>query len=483
MNGTRQLKGSPADDAGPCTCYEYHPRLRAFEKEIERLRNPQTSQSASKKCMETMLWLMAPRDGLHVDCTRFLLRAERILRKPPKRFCELYRSYWAVYGALLGTLLLREGETRYQVCSEAIWRDLADQFREAPEPQWDVRADLIECFQYLALRQVQAVAEVSSVHFAPFWQTFDLFSAYLQGAFDSVTETPGSLKRALTDYVELWHSLTLKLVHYAKSNSGYTIPLEVQKRLAGEGQALLGYIRRAQLTYGEGLRKWGINLKELTDHLAEDRHSDIQKVFDSIAEQLDAFRKTKERMGMVERENYERVFSNVMWRLRKVRRKGGLRKEMLPSDTSCDLLLRSPDGEVQASGSIENVCARTCKGFAVRTSGIFVDRCYDRPEDESGSEVDGFKCRRILALSDRNPQSIEIEEIDITLRYSGAAGKTSLRFLCRIMRAWPLNNGEGTGLAILAPRSVEEELRENWHGWQDYVDKLPTTGRYRADPM
>ena len=156
---------------------------------------------------------------------------------------------------------------------------------------------------------------------------------------------------------------------------------------------------------------------------------------------------------------------------------------MLHSDTSCDLLLRGRDGQVPASGSIENVCARTCKGFAVRTSGIHADRCYDRQEDYSGSEVDGFPCRKILAHRDGNPEAIELEDVDITLQYSGAPGETSLRFHSKIMRAWPLNNGEGTGLAILAPRNVEEELRENWEGWQDYVDKLPATGRYRADPM
>lgn len=395
-------------------------------------------------------------EGPNVDCPRLLIYAQRVLESHPSKPCGSDRicALWETYGILLA-LLLENGT------NTDLWVRLQQRYEEATASHWDVRAGIMRSLCSLAGTRLQDVLPPHGRHFEPFWETWKYCTAYIDAALNITLRHPKSLQSAVAACVELLFKVVLQWP------GDPTEDKRLHVTLADASRKLLGFIRRSQVSYEDGLERWNDLLTALTNKLAAPREASVREILSEIANDLDQWRRVETRPE--QKANLRIILPNLMWRLHQ-RRYAGPRIQLPGPVKACELVLLGNFGRIPLKASIEDVCPTTCRGFRIETSSLNIDRRFEKDVGCTSDRVGDYVCREIeghLANPDRR---ITARDCEWTVRYHGA---DSITFSGKIMRAWPLEQVGGTGLALLATNEDG-----NLAQWGKFVNDSGTAARY-----
>ena len=454
---------------GPCDNRECHVYLGFLERERLKLERSPAATTPSRKCQEALLWILDQGGG--TDCTRILLRATDIMAGCPDSFCLMYEKYrfWGVYGTLLGELIARDGKTHADVHSESLWLDLYDRFKKA---DWPLRASIIQCVQKVAL-QVQAIFIESDRHFNPFWDTVDMLRVSINNAVKINPQSPG-LRRAIGAAVDLCYRLAQRGAALCALPE-HQMPLQVEVSLAKIAADLLRWIVSADLPINPGLTNWHWTMGIIAQHTKSRRRREVQHVLSDIAGHLDQLREQERRASV--RLRYDKMLGDLIPLLQD-RGVADPRKVMRQGDEACQVTFRSGEGHAIGSvaGVIRNVDPYRLLGFCVEASDVQTQTTADKEVGLTRNYVDDFPCRAMEAIFAGSEGSVHVEDVELSFQYTIEDRPIPLSTTAKIVRAWPLPDRPGVGLAILAPMSMKGSLSPTW---QEYLSQCRDAGRYQ----
>jgi hypothetical protein len=236
-------------------------------------------------------------------------------------------------------------------------------------------------------------------------------------------------------------------------------------------------IVKSNFRSNEGLGRWQEAISCLVEHVGRPRRIEFQKVCDSIADQL---KKHTDIQGQEAPEamRYKPILENLMPRLHG-RPHANPRRFMREDDKRCELRLAAGDGCTTIPATVEDVCPSRYAGFRVETDAVRVITAFDHDVGLCDVWLDHeFRARRIDAFVVPESKTRTFDAAHLSLEFHSSPGeKRNLRVPCRIVRAWPLKDRDGTGMALLA---AEEDRKALPAEWREYVDRLPSPARCQA---
>lgn len=393
-------------------------------------------------CIKALAWLRS--NVARLDCERLLLEIEDTLARAPEALSRAYDregfGYSDVHGVLLAELIRRTRE-RGSKLPEKIWERLFDGFGGADS--WVSKQHFIQ----VALATLKSLLRSNGTpRLEPrFWELFDTITTHLRAALEVRGGLPRSesspdepLLAAGRDFAELQRNLAQHISELAPDS-------ECLRQMAIAGGVELDVLMRCRGTLAE----WLVSIAKLCEALPPDRDKrdeQLQQELDRVSSALTRYAKSEK--VQARRRTFEDVLP-IVKPLLDGRQPAGARRRMRLEDEPCQVALprRRP---TLLLGRITNVCASQFRGFAVELPQVAFQ--------ERGRGAPGVG-----------------REVALSFRYGGGSRQLSLP--CKVVRAWRLSPGQGTGLALFAPEHLTPVLPDEW---RTYVTMSPLPGRYNA---
>lgn len=463
-----------------CPCHTAHvERLEPVIKELERCEDPSVvSGSPDPACWEALHWLLS--QAPEFECDHFLEETRSALKNPPKAFRVIHQEiYSQLYGVLLHQLVKRHIITDLP----ELWTEIRDSFTDADDS--DARKGTLETLRQIAELNYPKIIDTHSDDFKPFWNTVNHITACLAAIFDLPVRDEGDRLAAATAYCNFLYLFADGLLKDANLPRLHT---EVLRQLAEVARLALrlevaGEPELAQLkwwadavclicTYAEqGGMAVGGGSSDGGKPDRQNRPTDLQNVFDKIADNLVSSSRAERRR----RDKYKRVLESCLPLLRGYPRASRRKSLEFGSVSKCTLALKAQQAVLPVKAVPRDVCTKSHRGFCVETSDVSpIASQPDGGEFLAGVSVDGYGCRQVQVRDKMGQQHI-VQDVRLELLCEHRYRNISLCLDCKIVRAWRLPGTIGTGLAILAPTA--EGLPP---GWTQYVEDLPFEGRYQA---
>lgn len=412
-----------------------------------------------EKCHQGLLWLKASVE--EIDCPRFLLRVREVMRGKSARLADGPALFWETYGDVLGELLRREAERGDSVDSATIWAELSDDFRVQSVNPWSQRAARIQCFTRAARRCHRVLANRRSAHYTDFWRSIEYFTAYLVATQRSPVPLTSDFTIAAKYLLEMWYQIVDAL-----DSNGRAISDDPRGHLAltRMGYYLFGILDTMNLLGSQLLNTWFTPMRRVAGESAG-RSSGVQAYLDDLARDI-AIRFQEEASQEV-RQRLRRIQLEMLPMVHR-RAPRPPRLSMEPEDEQCEVELLGAV-PLTHTATIIDVCEQHVFGFYIAIRAVRIHDLYDGPRGLTGEFVAEWPCREI-AISAAVGSVIVLR--DVSLRIWFAAKSRSIVGRCKVLRAWPLEDLNGIGLAVIGDPADQVSMKPEYEAWMAYVRTL-----------